>query len=93
MTSVEEEEIQRQQDIRARFYNSPAVIKYIQRSGIPKRTQEFRRMVSAGSTEALESEKGMDLIACLGDVVFRRHPEQINIMDKSNGKTIISIAL
>jgi hypothetical protein len=90
---VEEDERQRQQDIRAKFYNSPAVIKYIQGSGIPKRTQEFRRMVLAGSTEVLESKDGVDLIACLGDVTFRRHPQQINIMDKSSGKTIISIPL
>lgn len=93
MINLEEEERQRQEDIRAKFYNSPAVIKYIQGSGIPKRTREFKQMVTAGSTEALESKKGIDLIACLGDVTFRRHPQQINIMDKSSGKTIKSIPL
>lgn len=50
-------------------------------------------MVSAGSTEVLESKEGADLIACLGDVTFRRHPQQINIMDKFSGETIISIPL
>lgn len=91
MTNVEEDE--RQRDTRAKFYNSPAVIKYIQGSGIPKRTQEFRRMVMAGSTEVLDSKDGARLIVCLGDVTFRRHPQQINIMDKSSGKTITSIPL
>lgn len=44
-----------------------------------------------GQPEVPESEKGMGLIACLGDVVIRRRPQEINVMDRSNGKTIVSI--
>jgi len=48
-------------------------------------------MVASGSSEDLESKKGLELIACLGKVTFIKHPQQINIMDKSNGKIIASI--
>ncbi len=46
-----------------------------------------------GQPEVPDSEKGMDLIACLGDVVIRRRPQEINVMDRSNGKAIVSIPL
>jgi len=48
-------------------------------------------MIASGTSEALDSKKGLDLMACLGEIVFRSHVQQINIMDKSNGKTIVSI--
>jgi hypothetical protein len=48
-------------------------------------------MVASSSSEDLDSEKGIDLIARLKQVIFFTHPQQVNIMDKSNGKLIISI--
>ncbi len=87
MTSEEKD-----QDARAKFYNSPAVVRHIKAHGIPRTNHAFREMVASGSTEKLESEEGVKLIACLGQVVFRNHTQQINIMDKLNGKTIASIA-
>ncbi len=86
MTNEKEE-----QDTRSKFYNSQAVAKYIKTSGTPKTRIAFRDMVASGSSEDLDSEKGRELIACLGEVVFMKHPQQINIMDKSNGKIIVSI--
>ncbi len=65
--------------------------KYIKTAGIPKTRGTFRDMVASGSSEDLDSEKGPELVTCLGNVVFMKHPQQINIMDKSNGKIIVSI--
>jgi hypothetical protein len=84
--------IEQQQDVRAKFYSDPAVIRYIKIHGVPKSKTEFRSMVVSGSSEKLDSKEGLDLIACLGEVVFRMHTQQINVMDKSNGKTIASLA-
>ena len=81
-----------EQDTRSKFYNSQGVAKYIKAVGIPMTRGAFRGMVASGSSEALDSKKGLELIACLGKVVFMKHPQQINIMDKSNGKIIVSIA-
>ncbi len=80
-----------EQDTRSRFYNSQSVTKCIKATGISKTRGTFRDMVASGSSEDLDSEKGLELIACLGKVVFMKHPQQINIMDKSNGKIIVSI--
>lgn len=80
-----------EQDTRSKFYNSQAVAKYIKAFGIPKTRGTFRDMVASGSSEDLDSEKGLELITCLGRVTFMKHPQQINIMDKSNGKMIVSI--
>lgn len=80
-----------EQGTRSKFYNSQSVTKYIKRAGIPKTRGTFRDMVASGSSEDLDSKKGLELIACLGKVVFMEHPQQINIMDKSNGKIIVSI--
>jgi len=80
------------QDTRSKFYSSQAVTKYIKSVGVPKSRRAFRDMVASGSSEDLDSTKGLELIACLGEVVFMKHPQQINIMDKSNGKIIVSIA-
>ncbi len=81
----------KEQDIRARFFTSQSVARYIRANGVPKSRHAFRDMVASGTSEKLESEKGLELIACLGHVVFAKHPQQINVMDKSNGKWIASI--
>lgn len=81
------------QDARLKFYTSDPVVRYLKSVGIPKRTGEFRNMVAAGSTVKLDSKEGSDLIATLGRVVFAKHPQQINIADDTNGKTIASIAI
>ncbi|MGD0319946.1 MAG: hypothetical protein ABSB56_09665 [Nitrososphaerales archaeon] len=86
MTNEKEE-----QDTRSEFYNSQTVAKYIKAAGIPKTRGTFRDMVASGSSEDLESKKGLELIACLGKVTFMKHPQQINVLDKSNGKIIASI--
>ena len=86
MTSIAE-----QQEVRAKFYGDPTVVKYIKIHGVPKSKHAFKDMVGSGSTENLDSKKGLDLIACLGEVVFRDHTQQVNIMDKSNGKIIASL--
>jgi hypothetical protein len=39
----------------------------------------------------LDSKAGLELMASLCQVFFSRHPEQINAMDKTNGKTIASL--
>jgi hypothetical protein len=80
-----------EQDTRSKFYNSQSVAKYIKAVGIPKTRGAFRDLVASGSSEDLNSKKGLELIACLGRVVFMKHPQQINILDKSNGKIIVSI--
>ena len=80
-----------EQDTRSKFYNTQSVAKYIKTAGIPKTRGAFRDMVASGSSEDLDSKTGLELIACLGKVVFMKHPQQINIMDKSNGKIIVSI--
>jgi len=83
--------LQEQQDIRVKFYNSPAVVKHIKANGIPKNNRAFRDMVASGTSETVDSKEGLDLMACLGEIVFMSHVQQINIMDKSNGKIIVSI--
>ncbi len=80
------------QDIRTKFYTSQSLAKYITRNGVPRSKHAFRDMVASGGSEELDGEKGLKLIACLGQVTFFKHPQQINIMDKSNGKMIVSIA-
>ncbi|HEY4673152.1 MAG: hypothetical protein HYY67_06665 [Thaumarchaeota archaeon] len=79
------------QDIRAKFYNSQTVVGYIRANGVPKSKHSFHDMVASGTSEKLDAEKGLELIDVLGDVVFSMHPQQINVMDRSNGKTIASI--
>jgi hypothetical protein len=85
--TVEEDQV-----TRAEFYSSRPVAKYIMVNGRPRTKHAFRDMVACGSSEDLDSEKGLALIACLDQVAFFTHPQQINIMDKSNGKIIASLA-
>ena len=80
------------QETRLKFYNISAVSKHISAHGIPKTDGAFRDMVASGSTQKLDSEKGLALLKCLNLVLFANHPQQINIMDQSSGKTIASIA-
>ena len=80
------------QETRLKFYNIPAVTKHISTHGIPKSNGAFRDMVASGSSEKLDSGKGLALVKCLRLVFFSTHPQQINIMDQSSGKTIASIA-
>jgi hypothetical protein len=79
------------QDTRSKFYNIQSVVKHIKTNGVPKSRGAWRDMVASGSSEDLNSEKGLELMNCLGEVVFMKHPQQINIMDKSNGKIIATI--
>ena len=79
------------QDVRAEFYTSQPVARYINVNGVPKSKHAFRDMVAAGTSEKLDGKKGLELIAALGQVVFFKHPQQINVMDKSNLKIIASI--
>jgi hypothetical protein len=83
--------IEKDRDTRAKFYSSQPLAKYLMLNGVPKSNHAFRDMVASGFSEDLASEKGLKLISCLGQVAFLRHPQQINIMDKSNGKIIASI--
>jgi len=73
------------------FYTSRPVAKYIMVNGRPRTNHAFRDMVASGSSEDLTSKKGLALITCLGQVAFFMHPQQINIMDKTNGKIIASL--
>jgi len=82
---------QADQDTRSKFYNSQSVVKHIKTKGVPKSRGAWRDMVASGSSEDLNSKKGLKLMACLGEVVFMKHPQQINIMDKSSGKIIATI--
>jgi len=79
------------QDARLKFYTSAPVVKHLQAIGIPKRTGEFKAMVAAGSSVKLDTKEGAELIVTLGRVVFSKHPQQINVADDTNGKTISSI--
>ena len=82
---------QEDQNTRANFYSSQSLAKYIALNGVPKSIHAFRDMVASGVSGDLGSVKGLGLIACLGQVTFFKHPQQINIMDKSNGKIIATI--
>ncbi len=81
----------KEQEIRGKFYNSASFIKYILANGIPRSRHAFRDMVASGTSIKLDSVKGLELIATLGNIVMTMHPQQINVMDRSNGKTIASI--
>lgn len=81
----------KEQDTGARFYTSQSVARYIRANGVPKSKHAFRDMVASGTPEKLDGEKGQELIARLGHVVFAKHPQQINVMDESNGKWIAAI--
>jgi hypothetical protein len=79
------------QETRAAFYGSESVAKYIKANGVPASKHAFREMVASNSSESLEGKKGDERIACLNEVVFFKHPQQVNIMDKTNGQLIAVI--
>ncbi len=76
---------------RAAFYTTPSLAKYILTNGRPRSRHAFRDMVASGSSLDLASAKGLALIDCLDQVAFFVHPQQINIMDKTNCKIIVSL--
>lgn len=84
-------EEKRGQDVRAAFYGKSSVVKYIKTVGIPTRTGQFRDMVASGSDVDLGSKEGLALVETLGQVVFTKHPQQVNIMDKTSGRMVASI--
>jgi len=79
------------QGTRSKFYNNQSVVRHIKTYGVPKSRGAWKDMVSSGSSEDLDGEKGLQLMTCLGKVVFMKHPQQINIMDKTNGEIIATI--
>ena len=79
------------QTTRAKFYGSGLLASYVKAKGVPKSRRSFGEMVTSITSESLEGEKSSRLIATLNEVVFFKHPQQINIMDKSNGKLIAQI--
>ncbi|MDA4113915.1 MAG: hypothetical protein OK474_07700 [Thaumarchaeota archaeon] len=87
MTSDKQDE-----ETRLEFYNNKAVAKFVMAGGVPKTTGAFRKMVASGSSEKLDSKKGVALLACLGNVMFTKHPQQINVMDKVSGRTIATFS-
>jgi len=80
------------EETRMNFYSNKAVAKFVMAKGVPKTTGAFRRMKASGSSEKLERKKGAALVACLGNVMFTKHPQHINVMDKVTGKTIASFS-
>jgi hypothetical protein len=79
------------QETRAEFYGSKSLAKYIRGHGAPKSRGTWRAMVASSSSEDLDGKDGTELMACLSQVTFFTHPQQINIMDKASGKIIASI--
>lgn len=77
---------------REEFYGGSEVRQHIKIAGVPKTVGSFRAMVASGSSVNLDSAKGASLIKTLGYVTFSKHPQQINVMDKSSGRMIASIA-
>jgi hypothetical protein len=83
--------IEKDQATRAEFYGTKSLAKYLVLKGVPHSKHAFNDMVASGSSLDLKSKGGIALVTCLGEVAFFTHPQQINVMDKSNGKMIASI--
>jgi hypothetical protein len=79
------------QETRAEFYGSKSLAKYIKGYGAPRSRGAWRAMVASSPSVDLDGKEGAELIACLSQVTFFTHPQQINIMDKGSGKIIASI--
>jgi hypothetical protein len=79
------------QETRAEFYGSKSLAKYIKSHGAPRSRGAWKAMVASSSTVDLDGKEGAELIACLSQVTFFTHPQQINIWDKGSCKTIASI--
>ncbi len=80
------------QQVRKEFYCNSVVKQHVKTEGVPKTVASFRAMVSSGTDVNLNSTDGANLLKILKGVTFSKHPQQINIMDKSSGETIVSIA-
>ena len=76
---------------REEFYGESTVRQHIKTAGVPKTVGAFRAMVASGSSMNLDSPEGASLIDTLGYVTFSKHPQQINVMDKSSGRMIAII--
>ncbi len=48
----------KEQDIRAEFYTSQSVVRYIQTKGVPKSEHAFIDMVASGTSEELDTANG-----------------------------------
>jgi hypothetical protein len=81
-----------EEQTRKEFYTNSEVKQHIKTEGVPTTVGSFRQMVASGSGLNLDSSEGSNLIETLGRVTFSKHPQQINVMDKSSGQTIVSIA-
>lgn len=81
------------QQTREQFYSDSRVKNYLKSRGIPQTSASFRGMVASGSDMKLDTPAGLKLIETLGNVTFSKHPQQINVMDKSTGRTIVSIPI
>jgi hypothetical protein len=81
------------QQTREEFYLNSAVRKHIKAVGVPKTTGAFREMVASGSELNLDGPEGTKMIETLCGVTFAKHPQQINVMDKTSGKIIVSIPI
>ena len=79
------------QETRAEFYGSKSLANYVRGHGVPKSRGAWRALVASSSSVDLDGKDGAELIACLSQVTFFTHPQQINIMDKVSGKIIASI--
>lgn len=79
------------QETRAEFYGSKSLAKYIKVYGAPKSRDAWRSMAASSSSVDLDSKEGAEFIACLKQVTFFTHPQQINIMDRGNCKLLVSI--
>ena len=86
MTTIE-------QDVQIRwdFYNKPEVAKFLNKEGIPRSKRAMSAMMIAGGLTPDDSQAGSISFNCLNLIVFAVHPQQINLIDKSNGKIVVSI--
>lgn len=71
---------------RREFYNSPEVVKFLSKHGVPKTKKAMLELLSSGG-----SKPDPEMIEYLTRVVFSVHPQQINIRDLANGQIIVSV--
>jgi hypothetical protein len=80
-------DIQRRND----FYHKKEVAKLLVASGVPANKREMVKLTALeetdGSVKALQES-----FDCLRNVTFEKHPQQINIRDKTNGLIVVSIS-
>ena len=71
---------------RSKFYRSDAARKHLKKYGVPKTGRATKDLIATMFPDA-----DQDTVESVGYVHFQVHPQQINIMDKANGKLIVSI--